>query len=165
MSESFLNDSWTLYFHDPDNQDWSIKSYHNITSVSTPQDVINVCAAFSDLWTKGMFFLMREHIQPIWEDPCNSNGGCFSIKVMKNDVPNAWRLLMMMATGESMLKHEYRSKQWDSVCGISISPKRNYCILRVWISTTDMNKENSFNFVQPGYTSIMFKAHTTQESC
>lgn len=165
MSASFLNDSWTLYFHDPNNEDWDIKSYHNISSISTPADVMNVCAAFNDLWTKGMFFLMREHIQPIWEDPCNANGGCFSIKVMKPEVPNAWRSLMMMLTGETMMKPDHRSKHWDNVCGISVSPKRNYCILRVWISSRDMKNQNLYNFVQPAYTSIMFKEHTTQESC
>lgn len=165
MSELFLNDSWTLYFHDPNNEDWDVKSYHNISTISSVADVANVCTTFNDLWTKGMFFLMREHIQPVWEDPCNANGGCFSIKVMKQDVPGAWRLLMSMATGETLLKAEHRSGRWDSVCGISISPKRNYCILRVWISSKDMNNQQLFNFAHPAYTSIMFKEHTTQESC
>jgi hypothetical protein len=88
-SESiFLDDRWALYFHDPDDPLWTLNSYKQIGIISTVDDFIEANKAFADLWSKGMFFLMREHIQPLWEDPYNKNGGCFSYKVNKPDVSN-----------------------------------------------------------------------------
>jgi hypothetical protein len=36
------------------------------------------------LYSRGMFFIMREHILPLWEDESNKNGGCFSYKIYKD---------------------------------------------------------------------------------
>lgn len=157
--EAFLNDSWCVYFHEPENEAWDDASYHMVANIATASQVHGVCNAFNELWSKGMFFVMREHIKPMWEDECNKNGGCFSFKVMKSEVPGAWKQLMMMATGETLVKEEYRAEHWDKVCGISISPKRNYCILRVWISDKEMSNLKHYKLCGPSYTTILFKEH------
>ena len=35
-----------------------------------------------------MLFLMRQNIKPMWEDPNNKQGGCFSFKVGNKNVPD-----------------------------------------------------------------------------
>ena len=54
--ELFLDESWNLYFHNPDDNDWTNASYKMIGSISTVQDWCKANVAFSELWQKGMFF-------------------------------------------------------------------------------------------------------------
>lgn len=163
--EVFLNDSWVLYFHDPDNEAWDEKSYHTVATMSTASEVSQVSKVFSEAWSKGMFFVMREHIKPVWEDECNRNGGCFSFKVMKPEVATFWDVFLKKVTGETMITNEKdRRENWDKICGISISPKRNYCILRLWVSEKSWNDSARFALGHPAYTSVMFKDHHAVDS-
>lgn len=155
-TETFLNDVWTLYFHDPYDDQWTPSSYKSQTTISTAEDWIKVNRSFGELWPKGMFFLMREHIQPLWEDPCNKNGGCFSYKVNKPDVPAYWVRLGAKLISDSIAKNP---DHVNNVCGISVIPKRNYCILRIWISSNKLNKIDLYDVDIPGYTLVMYKSH------
>lgn len=156
MTDRFLGDCWSLHFHDPDDNDWTDKSYKLLGTVSTVQDWQMAETAFHDMWQKGMFFLMREHIKPLWEDEHNKQGGCFSFKVNKPDAGVFWYRLCALSLGETLFKD-----QTDRLCGVSISPKRNYCILRIWVScqflTSDFGK--IFNLTVPEYTQVIFKSH------
>lgn len=156
MSDRFLNDCWSLHFHDPDDSDWSETSYKLLSTVSTVQDWQMSDTAFKDLWQKGMFFLMREHIKPLWEDPHNKDGGCLSFKVNKPDAGGFWYKLGALALGDSLTKN---LEQFDRICGVSISPKRNYCILRVWVSTSEISHVNMLNLAVPEYTQVIYKSH------
>jgi hypothetical protein len=152
----FLDDSWSLHFHDPDNNEWTKCSYKLITNVGTPEEWAQTDLAFKDLWQKGMFFLMREHIQPLWEDPNNMNGGCFSFKVNKPEAIEYWYTIAAQMLGNSLGKTQEAS---DAVCGISISPKRNYCIMRIWVNSCKFSDITNFNAHIPEYTQVMFKEH------
>lgn len=157
--EVFLNDCWTLYFHDPDNQEWNEKSYQILHTISTVQDWACADKSFQALWQDGMFFLMREHILPMWEDPNNSKGGCFSFKVNKPDAKEYWFQLGAKALGEVLAKNPSVA---HSVCGVSMSPKRNFCILRVWVSNPTACAE-AFHLETPHYSQVMFKPHLEQK--
>ena len=64
---------------------WDANSYKFITTISSVEDFVNIyksSKAFEDLWLRGMFFIMREHIMPRWEDENNINGGCLSLKLI-----------------------------------------------------------------------------------
>jgi hypothetical protein len=154
--EIFLSECWILYFHDPDDTQWSLSSYKIIGQFSTLQDWCYTDVSFANLWQKGMFFIMREHIQPLWEDPLNKDGGCFSFKVNKPDAGEFWFKLGSLLLGGTLGK----TPEVDSkICGISMSPKRNYCILRVWIQSHDYNTINLYNLDAPSYSQIMYKSH------
>lgn len=103
---------------------------------------------------------MREHIGPMWEDDHNKNGGCLSYKIMKPDVPEAWFQLCARVLGESILQETHRCENFEQVCGISISPKKNYCILRVWLASPQMNDMNNLTLHVPQYTTVLYKSHT-----
>lgn len=152
---TFLNDTWTLYFHDPDDDNWEIESYVPLATVSTLQEVIDLQAALHDYWCNGMFFIMREHILPIWEDKHNAKGGCFSFKVMKSEVPHFWKRLSYTVLGETMSATE--EVTWDRICGVSISPKRSFCILRLWIDNSNIGDAALYKMDHPSYTKIMYK--------
>jgi hypothetical protein len=156
-SECFLNDVWCLYFHDPNDNNWTPSSYQLIATLSNVEDFQRVMTSVpQDLWFKGMFFIMREHVQPVWEDPSNANGGCFSMKVMRNHLMDTWVNVCAAALGETIVKEK---ALWDLVTGVSISPKKSYILIRVWIRDTTHTDTHQFNFHQPAYTEVLFKVH------
>ena len=52
MSEEtdiFLNVTWSLYFHDPDNSNWGIESYILISTISSVHDWLKIFEHFKHL--------------------------------------------------------------------------------------------------------------------
>lgn len=82
----FLEDVWTYYFHDPDDTNWNLDSYHRLADVACVGDFWQVHGAVSGYLNRGMFFIMREHVYPCWDDPNNIRGGCLSMKVLKEEL-------------------------------------------------------------------------------
>ena len=155
-NDNYLNDIWCLYFHDPYDMNWETNSYKFITTISSIEDFINVYKSFNDLWSKGMFFIMREHIIPRWEDENNKNGGCFSFKINKNEINEKLFEITSLILGETLGKSDIIS---NNINGISISPKKNYHIIRIWIkSNSNLAKEN-YNLNIPNYSTLMYKSH------
>lgn len=138
-----LNDCWAFVFHDPDDVNWTYNSYKTVTHISTVADFCHLNASIVDKVHLGMFFLMREHIFPCWDDPENINGGCFSLKVSKQHVKSTWEDLAMRLVGETLLKEEFKDL-WIDINGISISPKKNFCIVKIWLKSADKIKEDMF---------------------
>ena len=80
---------------------------------------------------------MREGIKPTWEDPKNRNGGCFSYKVSNKNVHKVWKDLSYVVIGGTISTNSNFVK---CVSGITISPKKNFCIIKIWMS--DCNNQN-----------------------
>jgi hypothetical protein len=156
QQDNYLNDVWCLYFHDPYDMNWEHSSYKFITTISSIEDFIHVFKSFHDLWSRGMFFIMREHITPRWEDDNNKNGGCFSFKINKEELIDKLFEISSLLIGETLGKNDIIS---NNINGISISPKKNYHIIRIWIkSNTNLHKDN-YNLIIPSYSTIMYKSH------
>jgi len=152
---TFLNDVWTMYFHNPDDENWTFQSYHRVGDVSTVEDFVAMYKGLQALWNKGMFFLMREHIQPLWEDKHNRDGGCLSFKLYPNEVENIWFSCCATILGERLCKD---SSIWSKVCGISIAPKRGYCLARIWLGDTTVDSQ-SLDLPISHCTKTIFKSH------
>ena len=72
-----LENNWTLWYHDPDDKRWSIESYKKVGYITTLEEFLTYYDSI-DSFISGMFFLMKDDIPPIWEDPININGGIYS---------------------------------------------------------------------------------------
>jgi len=130
-----LYDNWTLWAHLPHDTDWTVKSYKPILTFDTIEEAISLCETLPEKMIKNcMLFLMRKGIQPTWEDVKNRNGGCFSYKVSNKIVANAWKNLSYTLVGET-LTNDIRLR--PTINGITISPKKNFCIIKIWCSTCD----------------------------
>ena len=78
-----LSDKWVLWAHLPHDTDWTLKSYINIVEFETVEEVIAVINTIPQTMIKNcMLFVMKEGINPTWEDKRNCKGGCFSFKIM-----------------------------------------------------------------------------------
>ena len=143
-----LNDNWNLWVHLPHDNDWTINSYKKIYTLKTIEETIALMETLPDAMVKNcMLFLMRDGIKPTWEDPKNRNGGCFSYKVSNKLVCSVWKELSYVLVGGSISKNV---SFVANVTGITISPKKNFCIIKIWMSdcsyqnpaivTTDVNE-------------------------
>ena len=157
--EIWLNDVWSLYFHDPTDDNWNKDGYIKICTLSTVQEFWTTFEIIREHIHKGMFFLMREHIFPVWNDDENKNGGFLSIKILKKKAATFCENLMINLLNETLLKHEYK-EQWFTINGVSISPKRHFCIIKVWLKNTNLQDPGLFNICSGYYGSIIFKTNT-----
>ena len=95
---------------------------------------------------------------PCWDDDHNKNGGCLSIKVLKQDMPAFWEELTMRVLGENLLKVDNLSL-WDRVNGISCSPKKHFCIVKIWLKTEEINTEAFMTLPAKNYGEVLYKSN------
>lgn len=156
-----LSDAWILWAHLPHDTDWSLKSYMKIYEFNTVEQAITITETLPPvLVTNCMLFLMRKGINPIWEDERNRNGGCFSYKIPNKDVPDAWKQLSYSLVGETMSDN---NKLLPHINGITISPKKNFCIIKVWLANCSFQDAAVIREVH-GITShgCLFKRHVPE---
>lgn len=157
-----LSDNWTLWAHLPHNTDWSINSYVKIYTFKTVEETIVVTNTLPNILVENcMLFLMREGIKPTWEDPKNRNGGCFSYMVSNENVCNAWRELSYAVVGDTISK---QLSFVNNVTGITISPKKKFCIIKIWMADCkNQNPESvstDLKYISP--RGCLFKKHTPE---
>ena len=156
-----LSDGWILWAHLPHDTDWGLKSYMKIYEFNTVEQAITITETLPPvLVTNCMLFLMRKGINPIWEDERNRNGGCFSYKIPNKDVPDAWKQLSYSLVGETMSDN---NKLLPHINGITISPKKNFCIIKVWLANCSFQDAAVIHEVH-GITShgCLFKRHVPE---
>lgn len=156
---SKLYDSWTLWGHLPHDIDWTLKSYNKIMNCTTVEEVIALYETIPDKMINNcMLFLMRKGINPMWEDSKNNKGGCFSYKISNKNVSSVWKKLSYALVGETLSKEKNVRK---NINGITISPKKNFCIIKIWLSTCEFQNPSCINEIEGGITShgCLFKKH------
>lgn len=127
-----MNGNFVLWFHEVNNDDYTINSYQKIMELKTYKDLLECLKGISNI-NSGMFFLMREGITPIWENEENKNGGFWTFKVSKQDSYNMWCELLLNFCFHNISNNDVL------INGISVSPKINNCIFKIW----NKNKENN----------------------
>ena len=131
----YLNNNWTLWFHNPETDEWSEDSYIKIYSFNTIEQFWGLFNKIPSLHlSTGMYFLMKENILPLWEDKSNINGGCWSYKVPKKEASQGYLDLLVATISENICPDKP-----EIITGASISPKKGFCIIKVW------NKDNKYN--------------------
>jgi hypothetical protein len=128
---------WDVYYHLPLDKNWELGSYKTIMkSLNTAEDAISLNENISEHTVKySMLFVMRSGITPMWEDAKNRSGGCFSFKVLNKQVFEVWKALFYAACGETVFAKKEHNQH---VNGITVSPKRNFCIVKVWMDCCDI---------------------------
>ena len=140
-----LCDMWTLWAHLPHDTNWDFDSYINITSFNNLEDCINLVEVMcsNDRMVKEcMLFIMKNNIKPLWEDEQNKNGSCFSYKLSSKMVVKSWKLLIYSVIGNNV---SHDTNFYKCISGISISPKKNFCILKIWLNTCNYQNSNIIN--------------------
>ena len=127
-----LYDKWTLWAHLPHDTEWTFDSYIPILSFDSPEEIIMLLETIpEEMTTNCMLFIMRNGIKPMWEDPKNRKGGCFSYKINNKNVSSVWKNLSYSLVGETLTED---AKVRACINGITISPKKNFCIVKIWLA-------------------------------
>lgn len=135
-NENKLNDCWKLYYHLINNNEWSENSYVLLSKFDNLEKIIDHYKYIDeDICKKSMLFLMRSHIKPMWEDEHNINGACYSFKISNKIINNVWKNISFNCVSENLLQDNE-----SLINGISISPKKYFCILKIWINDKKYNK-------------------------
>lgn len=133
----YLNREWDLWYHDPNNQDYSLASYINLGTLDTIEKFWHYYYQLKlTQLQNGMFFIMLKGVLPTWED--NLKGGFWSYKIDKKEISQAWTKLSIYLLSDNFVEN---SAFKDEIIGISISPKKTFSILKVWLNDDKLNHE------------------------
>jgi hypothetical protein len=157
-----LENKWKLWAHLPHNTDWSLSSYQCIYDFHSMEDVIAISETLPEILVKNcMLFIMKDGISPVWEDTQNRAGGCFSYKVPNKNVYSVWKELTYVLTGETLSSNPSFMK---NVNGITISPKKNFCIIKIWMRTCEYQNPGIVTGDVKGIIpqGCLFKKHTPE---
>jgi hypothetical protein len=136
-----LHGKWDLYYHLPHDKNWELSSYKVILGdIDTVERTILINESLTEHSVKySMLFAMRSGITQMCEDPKNRTGGCFSFKVINKQVFEVWKALFYAMCGETLCINKQHSK---FINGITVSPKRNFCIVKIWMENCTLQDPN-----------------------
>lgn len=161
-SSSFPSGSWTLYFHDPEDTNWTPASYKKIGSFD---DFAQMWGTFGKIsaehFLSGMYFLMRDPFPPMWEHRSNIHGGTYCIKVPEAVARETYERyaaasILDLATVDAK----------NTIVGVSISPKKGFHILKIWNSNCKgYNSPSGIHLLGEGAkaSDVLYRPHTDQK--
>ena len=143
MNKYVLNTKWILWCHSLTNNNWDLESYNKIYELENIYDYksINELINLND-YHNSMFFLMRDGILPIWEDVNNIEGCSLTIKIPNNKVKKEWDKLILNSITENL---KLNKEDYEDINGLSISPKKEFNIIKIWLRNKLNNLDNLEN--------------------
>jgi hypothetical protein len=154
-----LAEPMTVYFHDYENTNWNHESYELLFTVKTVGEFWTIFNTLKEKISMGMFFFMKGSTFPKWESAGMTERYTFaSAKVLK---PKS--IEFMEQTLVSMLSNTlHKTLPPQTIRGVSISPKKHFCIVKAWIksntgNTADIVDESLYDFPHMYHGSILFR--------
>ena len=160
--ETNLVNKWNLWYHS-EKDNWSISGYKKIYTIENVNEFWQLYNNWNKLGglTYKHFFLMKNDITPIWEDPKNIKGGCWSYKININQVNELWEDLSTYLVTENL------SNENNLITGLSVCLKKNNnCVIKIWNNDskkTSLSLLNHF-ILEKWSTNIIYIAHMTDNS-
>jgi hypothetical protein len=138
-----LNNNWTCWIHYQNDNIWTLDRYQNITTLVTLKDAVLFIENLDEnIIKKTMLFFMKDSILPLWESEDNINGGCFSYKISNTNIVNIFKILLYKIIGNTLSSEENTS---NNINGISISPKKNFCIIKIWMRNKNIIANHDYS--------------------
>jgi hypothetical protein len=157
-----LKDNWNIWCHyEKDN--WKISGFKNIYTIKTPKDfwtLYNNWNKIGGIITKHLF-IMKEGIMPIWEDPKNINGGCWSFKITEENAEEFWEDLSVYLVTNNICKNIS-----DEIVGLSICLKKNNnVVIKIWNTNSTNNSLKLINedILKKWGIDIIYIAHIPEQ--
>lgn len=150
-----LKEQWKIWYHSINDNKWTKGSYKEIFTINNLFDYQYVIDNFKqEHYQNGMFFIMKNDIFPNWEDPSNRMGGCISFKVPSKNILTEWKLLLLYCISGNILTN-------DQLNGISISPKKEFNIIKIWIKDDNYDYKKNFSTISDNIdiNKALYKKH------
>lgn len=108
----------------------------HLASISDVRTFWNVFNNFdvSALPLRDSVHLFHKNVKPLWEDPRNAHGGCWTFRVPKERAPAFWERICLLAVGEKLQAAVDSERQHfrDDICGVSLSVRFTSVLVKVW---------------------------------
>ena len=142
-----LSVKWSLWCYIPKlGSEWNINLCHKICTFTSVEECVAIIENLpEDIIKKCMMFIMRENVVPQWEHPSNRHGGYFSFKASNKNVCRIWKDLTYTLIGNSLSPNVAFARD---ISGITISPKKNFCIIKVWMSSCEHQNYKVMNKIE-----------------
>ena len=142
-----LNSEWNLWYHSIKDTRWTKDSYRQIYTLRNLFDYKIMEELFQKNYLQNcMLFLMRNDIYPLWEDPENIEGCCVSFKIPSKDLVQTWNKSILKIICEEIHKNK---DNYNELNGISISPKKEFNILKLWVRSNIKKYTTLFQEFEP----------------
>jgi hypothetical protein len=144
-----LRNKWNIYYNIPstmyqkptESNSWNSHKLL-MSNIDTAEQCIDCIELFPETVVKGTtLFMMKNGCQPEWETVENRNGGDFSFKIPNKYVYSIWRHVSYSLCGETLTVDK---NHMEFVNGISISPKKSFCILKIWMNHCSLQQPSIF---------------------
>jgi hypothetical protein len=142
---NIVSGSWTLWYHCPEENKWSLNTFTKIHTSHTWSDFATIFDIIkrspqrltdnhvtSDIISDGMFFLMRDPMPPLWENSANIRGGGYSFRTARKDATDIFYTYCLATMAEII-----STNPENKINGISISPKKGFNIIKIWNTNAD----------------------------
>lgn len=178
LSDINLPNQWVLYLYDKqqfkkmvNRPNFQAKPHKEICTITTVNDLVYLLqlmeiktepkVKIGSIITNKInldandYIIMRKGIEPIWEDPKNSNGGTFTIKMDHSKGYDVWSTFIMYMLGET-LTHDMHNINGITVSYISDassfhnpSPNSNnsYTYIKIWDGKLDRTRDQFLNIL------------------
>jgi hypothetical protein len=103
---------------------------------------------------------MKNNIKPVWEDPNNIKGGCWSYKIIDSMASELWEDLSVLLVCDELLQNTI-------ALGLSIAMKKNNtCVIKIWNDNNNVNSIKNINksILKKWGTDIIYIAHMADKS-
>lgn len=159
MNQLNTHYNWTFYIHLQNSTDWGLDSYYRINTSNDLSELLKTNQHIGiELLKKSLIFVMKDNINPTWEDESNVNGGSFSFKIHNRDIERVWKHFLYRMLGNTLFENE---EIMNNVNGLSVSPKKTTCILKVWMKNCNIKNISIFSKLKNilNINECMFKKH------
>ena len=118
LTDPVPSGAWTLYFHAPKEKKWTLETFQTIAKVRTVQEILSIFQELGDKLKRGMYFIMKDPIPPLWENYQNIRGGSYSLRGGPEDGPEYFKTYTVGAMLQMAV-----SNPADEIVGVCVSPK------------------------------------------
>lgn len=144
-----------------------------VTTIETVEDfwtMMHWLEPVSNIPQKTDYYLFKEGIRPVWEDPMNENGGGWEVfPELDNDVLNKiWTELWI-----AIIAEQFGEKESAIICGARVGPRSQRVRYALWTSPYDDEEGNmsigrTFQKVVRAHASfdpaLTYKKHTGEST-
>jgi hypothetical protein len=163
MDDSEFNNKWCVWYH-VDTQAWTPKNFKKLCTISKISEFWSMVDGL--LNNKNILmehiYIMREGINPVWEDTKNRNGGCWSIKVDLRESLTIFIKILAYIVGETSLFDENKKNISTHVMGVSFCSKNSFnAIIQIWNDDKNLNKTTLLHneIAEPFVAEIIYRPH------
>lgn len=135
---NLLPSQWTIYYHENSNKKWNLDSYIKLIEINNIETFWKFFNNLPEL-KNGSFYIMRNNISPVWEDPQNKRGGSWNFFTDDKDIFWYFENLSIYLLSEEICNLP------KEINGISITSKRTNFSIKIWNKDYLNEKKIKFN--------------------